>query len=151
MPHVSVFDRQAAPEFSFDGRSHIQFQLLWSLPARQTRVQVAVRTRTPAGVICSFLSREQNEYLRLEVSHGPAAQLRLLRSSYSVVCGFQSGGYVPWGINSMKARQADRVNDTRVGDTGWLLRGLLIDCMFPGSVFQQACGLLPLRDCHLKK
>uniref|UniRef100_A0A8C4HWF8 Neural-cadherin n=1 Tax=Dicentrarchus labrax TaxID=13489 RepID=A0A8C4HWF8_DICLA len=61
---------QAAPEFSFDGRSHIQFQLLWSLPARQTRVQVGVRTRATAGVILSLLSQEQNEYLRLEVSHG---------------------------------------------------------------------------------
>uniref|UniRef100_A0A8P4GNM4 Neural-cadherin n=1 Tax=Dicentrarchus labrax TaxID=13489 RepID=A0A8P4GNM4_DICLA len=61
---------QAAPEFSFDGRSHIQFQLLWSLPARQTRVQVGVRTRATAGVILSLLSQEQNEYLRLEVIQG---------------------------------------------------------------------------------
>lgn len=59
-----------APEFSFDGRSHIQFQLMWSLPARQTRVQVGVRTRAAAGVILSLLSQEQSEYLRLEVSHG---------------------------------------------------------------------------------
>uniref|UniRef100_A0A671TFB6 Neural-cadherin-like n=1 Tax=Sparus aurata TaxID=8175 RepID=A0A671TFB6_SPAAU len=63
---------QAAPEFSFDGRSHIQFQLLWSLPARQTRVQVGLRTRAAAGVILSLLSQEQNEYLRLEVSHSCA-------------------------------------------------------------------------------
>lgn len=67
---LCVFDWQAAPEFSFDGRSHVQFQLLWSLPARQTRVQVGVRTRAAAGVILSLLSQEQNEYLRLEVSHG---------------------------------------------------------------------------------
>uniref|UniRef100_A0A673BER3 Uncharacterized protein n=1 Tax=Sphaeramia orbicularis TaxID=375764 RepID=A0A673BER3_9TELE len=59
-----------APEFSFDGRSHIQFQFLWSLPARQTRVQLGVRTRAVTGVILSLLSQEQNEYLRLEVSHG---------------------------------------------------------------------------------
>ncbi|CAB1437444.1 unnamed protein product [Pleuronectes platessa] len=57
---------QVAPEFSFDGRSHIQFQLSWSLPARQTRVQLGVRTRAAAGVILSLLSQEQNEYLRLE-------------------------------------------------------------------------------------
>lgn len=67
---LCVFDWQAAPEFSFDGRSHIQFQLLWSLPARQTNVQVGVRTRAAAGVILSLLSQDQNEYLRLEVSHG---------------------------------------------------------------------------------
>ncbi|XP_067358441.1 neural-cadherin-like isoform X1 [Channa argus] len=61
---------QAAPEFSFDGRSHIQFQLLWSLPARQTRVQLGVRTRAAASVILSLLSLDQNEYLRLEVIQG---------------------------------------------------------------------------------
>uniref|UniRef100_I3JW58 Uncharacterized protein n=1 Tax=Oreochromis niloticus TaxID=8128 RepID=I3JW58_ORENI len=61
---------QVAREFSFDGRSHIQFQLLWSLPARQTSVEVGVRTRAATGVILSLLSQEQNEYLRLEVSHG---------------------------------------------------------------------------------
>lgn len=67
---LCVLDWQVAPEFSFDGRSHIQFQLLWSLPARQTRVRVGVRTRAASGVILSLLSQEQNEYLRLEVSHG---------------------------------------------------------------------------------
>lgn len=67
---LCVFDRQVAPEFSFDGRSHFQFQLLWSLPARQTRVQTGLRTRAASGVILSLLSQEQNEYLRLEVSHG---------------------------------------------------------------------------------
>ncbi|XP_023271307.1 neural-cadherin-like [Seriola lalandi dorsalis] len=61
---------QVAPEFSFDGRSHIQFQLSWSLPARQTRVGVGVRTRAATGVILSLLSQEQNEYLRLEVIQG---------------------------------------------------------------------------------
>ena len=67
-----VFDWQVAPEFSFDGRSHIQLQLSWSLPARQTRVQVGVRTRAATGVILSLLSQEQTEYLRLEVSQGPS-------------------------------------------------------------------------------
>uniref|UniRef100_A0A3B4VCM1 Neural-cadherin-like n=1 Tax=Seriola dumerili TaxID=41447 RepID=A0A3B4VCM1_SERDU len=66
---------QVAPEFSFDGRSHIQFQLSWSLPARQTRVRVGVRTRAAAGVILSLLSQEQNEYLRLEVIQGLLAVL----------------------------------------------------------------------------
>ncbi|XP_014844381.1 PREDICTED: neural-cadherin-like [Poecilia mexicana] len=61
---------QVTPEFSFDGRSHVQLQLLWSLPARRTRVQVGVRTRALTGVILSLLSQEQSEYLRLEVIQG---------------------------------------------------------------------------------
>ncbi|XP_077372754.1 neural-cadherin-like isoform X2 [Festucalex cinctus] len=61
---------QPAPEFSFDGRSHVQFQLLWSLPARQIRVQAGIRTRASFGVILSLLSHEQSEYLRLEVVQG---------------------------------------------------------------------------------
>ncbi|TNN67988.1 Neural-cadherin [Liparis tanakae] len=66
---------QAAPEFSFDGRSHMQFQLLWSLPAREMRVQVGVRTHATVGVILSLLSQKQNEYLRLEVIQGLLAVL----------------------------------------------------------------------------
>nr|XP_040024425.1 neural-cadherin-like isoform X3 [Gasterosteus aculeatus aculeatus] len=61
---------QGAPEFSFDGRSHVQFHLLWSLPACLTRVQLGIRTRAAFGVVLSLLSREQNEYLRLEVIQG---------------------------------------------------------------------------------
>ncbi|XP_015226620.1 PREDICTED: neural-cadherin-like [Cyprinodon variegatus] len=66
---------QVTPEFSFDGRSHIQLQLLWSLPARRTQVQIGVRTRALTGVILSLLSQEQSEYLRLEVFHGLLAVL----------------------------------------------------------------------------
>ncbi|XP_034032883.1 neural-cadherin-like [Thalassophryne amazonica] len=61
---------QVPPELSFDGRSHIQLQLMWSLPARQTRLQFGVRTRAANGVLLSLLSQEQNEYLRLEVIQG---------------------------------------------------------------------------------
>ncbi|XP_061826093.1 neural-cadherin-like isoform X1 [Nerophis lumbriciformis] len=61
---------QPVAEFSFDGRSHIQFQLLWSLPARQTKVQAGIRTRATSGVILGLLSQEQNEYLRLEIVQG---------------------------------------------------------------------------------
>ncbi|XP_061577385.1 neural-cadherin-like isoform X1 [Cololabis saira] len=61
---------QVAPEYSFDGRSHIQFQLLWSLPARHTAVQFGLRTRAAAGVILSLMSQEQSEYIRLEVTQG---------------------------------------------------------------------------------
>ncbi|XP_055365580.1 neural-cadherin-like isoform X2 [Betta splendens] len=61
---------QVAPEFSFDGRSHVQFQPLWPLSARQTRVQAGVRTRAAAGVLLALLSQEQSEYLRLEVLQG---------------------------------------------------------------------------------
>lgn len=74
-----------APEFSFDGRSHVQLQLGWSLPARHIRVQIGVRTRAAAGVLLSLLSQEQSEYLRLEVSHGTATRL-LLDSCDCLVC-----------------------------------------------------------------
>uniref|UniRef100_A0A8C1J2C5 Si:ch211-186j3.6 n=1 Tax=Cyprinus carpio TaxID=7962 RepID=A0A8C1J2C5_CYPCA len=56
------------PEYSFDGRSHIHFQLAFTLPARHTQVQVLVRTRKHSSSILSLLSKEQNEYLKLEVS-----------------------------------------------------------------------------------
>ncbi|KAJ3596028.1 hypothetical protein NHX12_002437, partial [Muraenolepis orangiensis] len=62
--------KQAVAEFSFSGRSHAQFQLLGSLPARRTRLQVGVRTRSPGGVLVSLVSPEQNEYFRLEVFQG---------------------------------------------------------------------------------
>ncbi|XP_024137074.1 neural-cadherin [Oryzias melastigma] len=61
---------QAAPEFSFDGRSHVQVQLFWSPPARQTLVQIGVRTRAASGVILSLMSQEQSEYICLEVVWG---------------------------------------------------------------------------------
>uniref|UniRef100_A0A8C6Q4J4 Neural-cadherin-like n=1 Tax=Nothobranchius furzeri TaxID=105023 RepID=A0A8C6Q4J4_NOTFU len=60
-PHC---DQGKHAELLFSGHD-----LLWSLPARQTKVQVGVRTRSAAGVILSVLSQEQSEYLRLEVSH----------------------------------------------------------------------------------
>ncbi|CAL8374879.1 unnamed protein product [Arctogadus glacialis] len=62
--------KQAVPELSFGGRSHVQLQLLGSLPARQTRLQVGVRTRSSSGVLVSLISPQQNEYLRLEVFQG---------------------------------------------------------------------------------
>ncbi|XP_035275512.1 neural-cadherin-like [Anguilla anguilla] len=58
------------PEYSFDGRSHAHFRLSFPLSARGTRVQVLVRTRKPSGTIVSLLSKEQNEYLRLELLQG---------------------------------------------------------------------------------
>ncbi|XP_006641450.3 neural-cadherin [Lepisosteus oculatus] len=58
------------PEFSFDGRSYIHYQLPAPLPARKTQVQVLVRTRKHSSSIISFTSKEQNEYLRLEVFQG---------------------------------------------------------------------------------
>lgn len=90
-----VFDWQAAPEFSFDGRSHIQFQLLWSLPARQTKIQVGVRTRAAAGVILSLLSQEQNEYLRLEVSHDWRSPPSTLIALIVYVVGLKKDDYGP--------------------------------------------------------
>ncbi|XP_036399302.1 neural-cadherin-like [Megalops cyprinoides] len=61
---------QEVPEYSFDGRSHVHYQLAFPLPARRTQVQVLVRTRKPSSTIVSLLSKEQNEYLRLEISQG---------------------------------------------------------------------------------
>ncbi|XP_035250729.1 neural-cadherin-like [Anguilla anguilla] len=58
------------PEYSFDGRSYIHFQLGSPLPARRTLVQALVRTRKHWGVIISLLSKEQSEYLRLEIYQG---------------------------------------------------------------------------------
>ncbi|KAK7176152.1 hypothetical protein R3I93_000418 [Phoxinus phoxinus] len=58
------------PEYSFDGRSHIHFQLAFTLPARHTQIQVLVRTRKHSSSILSLLSKEQNEYLKLEIYQG---------------------------------------------------------------------------------
>ncbi|XP_045071995.1 neural-cadherin, partial [Coregonus clupeaformis] len=57
---------QEVPEYSFDGRSHVHYQLASPLPARRTQVQVLVRTRKHGSAILSLLSKEQSEYLRLE-------------------------------------------------------------------------------------
>ena len=56
------------PEYSFDGHSHLHYQLTSPLPARRTWVQVLVRTRKHSSSILSLISKEQSEYLRLEVS-----------------------------------------------------------------------------------
>lgn len=56
------------PEYSFDGRSHVHLQLAFTLPARHTQVQVLVRTRKHSSSILTLLSKEQNEYIKLEVS-----------------------------------------------------------------------------------
>ncbi|MBN3309830.1 CADN protein, partial [Amia calva] len=58
------------PEFSFDGRSFIHYQLAAPLPARKTQVQVLIRTRKHGSSIISFTSKEQKEYLRVEVFQG---------------------------------------------------------------------------------
>uniref|UniRef100_A0AAZ3QNN6 Neural-cadherin-like n=1 Tax=Oncorhynchus tshawytscha TaxID=74940 RepID=A0AAZ3QNN6_ONCTS len=58
------------PEYSFDGRSHVHYQLASPLPGRRTQVQVLVRTRKHGSAILSLLSKEQTEYLRLEIYQG---------------------------------------------------------------------------------
>uniref|UniRef100_A0A8C7X481 Si:ch211-186j3.6 n=1 Tax=Oryzias sinensis TaxID=183150 RepID=A0A8C7X481_9TELE len=57
-------------EFSFDGRSHVKYELPSPLPARRTSIQVLVRTRRHSSVIVSLVSRDQTEYLRLEIFQG---------------------------------------------------------------------------------
>ncbi|KAJ8343652.1 hypothetical protein SKAU_G00309810 [Synaphobranchus kaupii] len=61
---------QEVPEYSFDGRSYIHFQLGSPLPTRRTLVQLLLRTRKHGGVIISLFSKEKNEYLRLEIYQG---------------------------------------------------------------------------------
>ncbi|KAK1802224.1 hypothetical protein P4O66_021889 [Electrophorus voltai] len=61
---------QELPEYSFDGRSHVQYQLTGPLPARYTQVQVLIRTRKHSSSILSLLSAQQSEYLRLEIFQG---------------------------------------------------------------------------------
>uniref|UniRef100_A0A1A8SAM0 Uncharacterized protein n=1 Tax=Nothobranchius rachovii TaxID=451742 RepID=A0A1A8SAM0_9TELE len=61
---------EEAREFSFDGHSHVHYQLASPLPARRTWIQVLVRTRKHSSVIIHLVSREQTEYLRLEIFQG---------------------------------------------------------------------------------
>lgn len=56
------------PEYSFDGHSHVHYQLALPLPARRTWIQVMVRTRKHSSILFNLISKEQTEYLRLEVS-----------------------------------------------------------------------------------
>lgn len=56
-----------APEYSFDGHSHVHYQLANPLPARRTWVQVLVRTRKHSSTILNLISKDQSEYVRLEV------------------------------------------------------------------------------------
>ncbi|KAI9517848.1 hypothetical protein NQZ68_001017 [Dissostichus eleginoides] len=58
------------PEYSFDGHSHAHFQLPSTLPARRTWVQVLVRTRKHSSTILNLISKEQSEYIRLEIFQG---------------------------------------------------------------------------------
>ncbi|XP_066511028.1 neural-cadherin-like [Hoplias malabaricus] len=58
------------PEYSFDGRSHVHYQLSGPLPARHMQVQVLIRTRKHSSSILSLLSAQQNEYVRLEIFQG---------------------------------------------------------------------------------
>ncbi|XP_077376416.1 neural-cadherin isoform X1 [Festucalex cinctus] len=61
---------EEVPEYSFDGHSHVRYQLASPLPARRTSVQVLVRTRKHSSTLLSLSSREQSEYLRLEILQG---------------------------------------------------------------------------------
>ncbi|XP_016887842.1 neural-cadherin [Cynoglossus semilaevis] len=57
-------------EYSFDGHSHVHYQLASPLPARRTSVQVLVRTRKHNSTILNLISKEKNEYLKVEVFQG---------------------------------------------------------------------------------
>lgn len=66
---------------------------------------MGVRTRADAGVILSLLSQEQNEYLRLEVSH---ACWSLLFNPIALIVLFVSLEVVDWGqtMSAVDACQA---------------------------------------------
>uniref|UniRef100_A0AAQ5YDQ5 Uncharacterized protein n=1 Tax=Amphiprion ocellaris TaxID=80972 RepID=A0AAQ5YDQ5_AMPOC len=61
---------EEVPEYSFDGHSHVHFQLSSPLPARRTWIQVLIRTRKHSSIIFNLISKEQSEYLRLEIFQG---------------------------------------------------------------------------------
>ncbi|XP_077475964.1 neural-cadherin [Stigmatopora argus] len=61
---------QEVPEYSFDGHSHLRYQLATPPPPRRTSVQVLLRTRKHSSAVLSLRSREQTEYLRLEIYQG---------------------------------------------------------------------------------
>ncbi|XP_049326854.1 neural-cadherin [Astyanax mexicanus] len=61
---------QEVPEYSFDGRSHVHYQISGPLPPRHMQVQVLIRTRKHSSSILSLLSSQQSEYLRLEIFQG---------------------------------------------------------------------------------
>uniref|UniRef100_A0A3Q2PUG4 Si:ch211-186j3.6 n=1 Tax=Fundulus heteroclitus TaxID=8078 RepID=A0A3Q2PUG4_FUNHE len=61
---------EKVPEYSFDGHSHVHYKLASSLPARRTWIQVLLRTRKHSSIIVSLVSRDQSEYLRIEIFQG---------------------------------------------------------------------------------
>ncbi|XP_053709849.1 neural-cadherin [Synchiropus splendidus] len=61
---------EEVPEYSFDGHSHVRYQLSSPLPARKTAIQVLVRTRKHSSTVVSLTSKEQSEYIRLEIFQG---------------------------------------------------------------------------------
>ncbi|TWW67107.1 Neural-cadherin Cadherin-N [Takifugu flavidus] len=58
---------EEVPEYSFDGHGHVHYQLPSPLPARRTWFQVLVRTRKHSSTILNLVSKEQTEYIRVEV------------------------------------------------------------------------------------
>uniref|UniRef100_A0A3Q3XD46 Uncharacterized protein n=1 Tax=Mola mola TaxID=94237 RepID=A0A3Q3XD46_MOLML len=61
---------EEVPDYSFDGNSHVHYQLVSPLPARRTWFQVLVRTRKHSSTILNVISKEQTEYIRLEIFQG---------------------------------------------------------------------------------
>ncbi|XP_030606404.1 neural-cadherin [Archocentrus centrarchus] len=58
------------PEFSFDSRSAVRFQLRGGGSSRRTSIQLLLRTRATSGTLLSATSREADEYIVLEISEG---------------------------------------------------------------------------------
>ncbi|CAG6014487.1 unnamed protein product [Menidia menidia] len=64
---------RAVPEFSFDSRSMVRFQLRGGSSSRRTSIQLLLRTRATAGTLLSMASREASEYIILEIIEGQVA------------------------------------------------------------------------------
>ncbi|XP_068167737.1 neural-cadherin [Antennarius striatus] len=62
--------KEEVQEYSFDGHSHVHYQLDSPLLARRTWFQVLLRTRKHSCTILNLISKEQNEYVRLEIFQG---------------------------------------------------------------------------------
>ncbi|XP_068617100.1 neural-cadherin [Brachionichthys hirsutus] len=61
---------EEAPEYSFDGHSHVHYWLASPLLARRTWFQVLVRTRKHSCTILNLISTDRSEYIRLEIFQG---------------------------------------------------------------------------------
>ncbi|XP_043937612.1 neural-cadherin-like [Protopterus annectens] len=61
---------KAVNEYSFEPGSYVMYQMRMGIPTRRTYFQAIIRTRTPNSIVMSMSSRDQKEYITLQVSNG---------------------------------------------------------------------------------